>query len=582
MPKPEYLAGRPGLERIKTLWNILAEGRPMKEVYRKDVLEKPKAQTGRSIGLAKGLCRGFWLGLVGAGLWWCGWLYTWAEPSPVGEPLPTPADILPELKTEEPPLLQEAVPTSAVLHLGETKLVQYRLVAPKDALLVALRITRCPTPVDVLVKKAEPIHSPEDADYHFTADILENTVRISRLSTPPLEEGVYYVAVTYLGAKPVVVHKKPVTEIPFTITLQVVRAGTPIRLTERQKQTGQVRADQGSLQTFVIDVPAEATALRIDLDEVCGDLDLWARFGQPAYRRCEAANTAFSPMGRESLLITPQSPEPLRPGRWYIHVAHPVDEGVVDFALYASFTSQPPEVLLQIPELPHPDDPIQRAIVATVEVATEYGAASGTLLTPTGLVLTNYHVVAEVAENMADVAENMPETSELDPVIVAVTVDPALPPKELFRGRVIRFDKERDLALVQITCGLYHQSLPRGYRFPTLVVGNPTQIRIGDEIRVLGFPSVGGSGARVSVTLTRGILSGLEKTPIGVLMKTDALIAPGSSGGAALDSQGRLMGVPTSENVLPEFVGRMSYIHPLTMLPEEWWKLIQSAQTKPD
>ena len=549
----------------------------MMEVNGKEVLEQPKLQAGRPTGLAKGLWRGFWLGLVGVGLWWGGWLYTLAEPSQLLEQLPAPGDILPELKTEEPPWLQEGAPTSAVLHLGElgeSKLVQFRFLAPKDAVLVALRITRCPAPVDVLVKKAEPIQAPEEADYHFTADILENTVRISRLSTPPLQEGVYYVAVTYLGAKPVVVHKRPVTEIPFTITLQVVRAGTPIRLIQGQKQPGQVRADQGSLQTFVVDVPPEAAALRIDLDEVSGDLDLWARFGQPAYRRCEAANTAFSPMGRETLLITPESPEPLRPGRWYVHVGHPVDEGVVDFALYASFTPQPPEALLKIPELPHPEDPIQRAIVATVEVATEYGAASGTLLTPTGLVLTNYHVVAEVAENM-------PESPEPGPVIVAVTVDPALPPKELFRGRVVRFDKDRDLALVQITCGLYHQPLPKGYRFPTLLLGDPTQIRIGDEILVLGFPSVGGSGARVSVTLTRGILSGLEKSPVGVLMKTDALIAPGSSGGAALDSRGRLIGVPTSENVLPEVVGRMSYIHPLTMLPEEWWKLIHSAQTKP-
>ncbi|HOM19171.1 MAG TPA: serine protease, partial [Thermoguttaceae bacterium] len=109
----------------------------------------------------------------------------------------------------------------------------------------------------------------------------------------------------------------------------------------------------------------------------------------------------------------------------------------------------------------------------------------------------------------------------------------------------------------------------------------PTQMQMGDEVRIVGFPSVGGSGAQVSVTLTRGIVSGFEKTPIGVLMKTDALIAPGSSGGAALDSQGRLIGVPTSENVLPEVVGRMSYIHPLTLLPAEWWKRIQSASPKP-
>jgi len=512
--------------------------------------------------------------LAAAGLIWGGWIGNGAETPPVLEQIGPLSNILPGLKTGEPPLLQEDMPISAMLNLAEEGLLQFRFQVPKEAILAAIRITRCPAPVDILIKKGEPVLSPNDADYHFTADVLENTLRISRQSTPPLEEGTYYVTVAHLGPRPVMIHKRPVTEIPFTITFLAVRAKPAAPLVAGQKYTGQVRADEGSLQTFVIDVPADAPALRIDLDEVSGDLDLWARFGEPAYRQCEASNTAISPMGRETLLITPQSTEPLRAGRWYLHVANPLDEGVVDFAVYVSFKPDPPEVLLKVPELPMPEDPIKRAIAATVEVATEYGAASGTLLTPTGLTLTNYHVVAEVAENPL-------ENPEQDPVIIAVTVDPALPPKELFRGRVILFDKERDLALVQITCGLYHQALPAGYRFPTFVLGDPTQMQMGDEVRIVGFPSVGGSGARVSVTLTRGIVSGFEKTPIGVLMKTDALIAPGSSGGAALDSQGRLIGVPTSENVLPEVVGRMSYIHPLTLLPAEWWKRIQSASPKP-
>lgn len=528
----------------------------------------------RPAGWGRGVWRGFWIGLAGAGLVWGGWIGSWAETPPVSEQSGLLSNLLPGLKSGEPPLLQEQIPISAVLNLAEEGMVQFRFQVPKKAILAAVQITRCPAPVDLWVKKGEPIHSPNDADYHFTADVLENTLRISRQSTPPLEEGTYYVTVAHLGARPVVVHKRPVTEIPFTITFLVVRAKPAVPLVAGQKYTGQIRADEGSLQTFVMDVPADAPALRIDLDEVYGDLDLWARFGEPAYRRCEASHTAISPMGRETLLITPQSPEPLRPGRWYLHVVHPLDEGVVDFSVYVSLRPDPPEALLKVPELPTPEDPIKRAIAATVEVATEYGAASGTLLTPTGLVLTNYHVVAEVAENP-------PENPEQDPVIIAATVDPALPPKELFRGRVVQFDKDRDLALVQITCGLYHQALPAGYRFPTLVLGDPGQMQMGDEVRIVGFPSVGGSGARVSVTLTRGILSGFEKAPIGVLMKTDALIAPGSSGGAALDAQGRLIGVPTSENVLPEVVGRMSYIHPLTMLPAEWWKRIRSASPKP-
>ena len=81
---------------------------------------------------------------------------------------------------------------------------------------------------------------------------------------------------------------------------------------------------------------------------------------------------------------------------------------------------------------------------------------------------------------------------------------------------------------------------------------------------------MGGTVGRVSVTHTRGVVSGFEKMPVGTLIKTDAAISPGSSGGAALDSQWRLIGVPTSENIDPEVVGRMSFVHPLALLPKEW------------
>lgn len=514
----------------------------------------------------RGGWRGFGIGLTWAGLLWGGWIWTVAEPAPPWQELVP----LVQPKSNEPPLLQEDIPISAVLNLADEEIVSFRVEVPKEAILMGIRISRCPAPIDILVKKGEPIQSLEDADYHFMADVLDNTLRISRQSAPPLEEGTYYVAVAHLGTHPIVVHKRLVQELPFTITLSLIRGKPATPLIPGQKCTGQIRAEEGSLQTFLVDVPADAPVLRIDLDEVSGDLDLWARYGQPAYRRNEAANTAISPMGRETLFITPNSPEPLRAGRWYIQVVHAFDEGVVDFAIYASLKPDPPQVVLNIPELAIPEDGLKRGIVSTVEVATEYGAASGTLISPSGLVLTNYHVVAEVAENPL-------ESLEQDPVVIAVTVDPALPPKELFRGRVVRFDIERDLALVQITCGLYHQPLPAGYRFPTITLGTPSQMEMGEEVRIVGFPAVGGSGGRVSLTLTQGILSGFEKSAIGILLKTDALIAPGSSGGAALDRHGRLIGVPTSENVVPEVVSRMSYIHPITMVPEEWWKIIHTS-----
>ena len=226
-------------------------------------------------------------------------------------------------------------------------------------------------------------------------------------------------------------------------------------------------------------------------------------------------------------------------------------------------------MLLELPSLVPAADARKRAIQATVDVATEDGGGgSGTMLVADGLILTNYHVLEEVIDN----------SQEKDAVVIGVTLDPHQSARELFRGNVLAYDKKLDLALVQVACGLYHQPLPAGYRFPTITLGNADVLEVGDTVSTIGFPEIANTNGRASVTLTQGVLSGFEKTEIGVLMKSDAGISPGSSGGAALDSQWRLIGVPTFENVSPEEVSRMAYIHPITLLPEAWRKMIKERE----
>lgn len=468
----------------------------------------------------------------------------------------------------ELPLVEDGRPRSATLDATQEELVRFRVEVPKDAVLMTIQVLDSPLILDILATKGGPIESSKDAEHASSPDVLDPSLRISRQSLPPLVEGVWEVAVGYLGSS-AVVHKRPARQIPFRIQVAFVRAKLEGTLEAGKRASGRIRADQGSCCSFAIDVPAGAEVLRLDLDQVTSDLDLLARRGKPILANDEADDTALSPLGRESLVIDRNSPVPLAAGRWYVSVVHPLDFGVVDFSLFASFHRQPPEPLLAIPAMAQSAVPRKRAIQATVDVATEVDGASGTLVSPTGLVLTNYHVVAEVAESPG---------AEKDPVIIGVTLDPHDAPRELFRGRVVLGDKRLDLALVQITCGLYHQPLPAGYRFPCLPLGESAGMEIGELVSVLGYPSIGGTTGRVSVTLTRGVISGFEKLPIGTLIKTDAGISPGSSGGAALDSHWRLIGVPTFENISPEVVGRMSYIHPVEILPAAWRQRIEAAQ----
>ncbi|MGA2033733.1 MAG: serine protease [Thermoguttaceae bacterium] len=462
-------------------------------------------------------------------------------------------------------VLQEDVPAQAVLDLEARGIALFRIDVPKDAVQMTIRILNNPVMLDLLARMEKPMATAEEADHRSGGDVLDPSLRISRQSLPPLAEGTWYIGVTDLDSGPAVVHKRPVKQVPFSLKVSFVRARIDCLLQPGKKTHGRVSAEEGSVYSFAIDVPAEAKALRLDLDDVSSDLDILARRGAALVANQDADATAISPLGRESLLIDRSSPTPLAPGRWYVNVVHPSGFGVVEFSIYASFSPQPPAALLVIPKLACPADPRKRAIQAIVDVSTEIAGASGTLLTANGLVLTNYHVVAEVAEGAAD----------KDPIVIGATIDPQDTPRELFRGRVVLFDKRLDLALIQITCGLYRQPLPAGYLFPTLPLGDPATLEIGDPISIIGFPSIGGTAGRVSVTLTQGVLSGFEKTAVGTLMKTDANISPGSSGGAALDSHWRLIGVPTFENVSPEAVSHMSYVQPLSLLPAEWRKKIK-------
>lgn len=468
-------------------------------------------------------------------------------------------------------VLKEDVAAKAELDLDRNDLAAFQIAVPPDAVLMTARVSNSPAPLDILARFDQPIASSRDAEHGSEPDALEPTLLVSRQSNPPLEEGTWHLAVAHLRSAMPVAQKRPVKKIPFEIRVSFVRAKAEGVLKPGQPVAGQVRAEEGSVRIYAIDVPESAKALRLDLDGVSSDLDLLARHGQLVVRNEDADETAISPLGRESLVIGAASGRPLQPGRWYVSVVHPMDYGSADFTLHATLAPEPPAAVLAIPSLPLPDDPRRRAIFGTVEVATDLGAASGTLVTEDGLVLTNYHCVADVAEN--------PRESE--PVIVAATLDPRQPPCELFRGKVLVFDKKLDLALVQITRGLYRQPLPKGYRFPAIPLGDCAALEIGDMVSTLGFPTVGGSTGRVSVTLTRGVLSGFEQAPIGTLLKTDAAISPGNSGGAALDQHWRMIGVPTYENVDPEFVGRMSYIHPLTLIPEAWRAMLGQRRSAP-
>ncbi len=144
----------------------------------------------------------------------------------------------------------------------------------------------------------------------------------------------------------------------------------------------------------------------------------------------------------------------------------------------------------------------------------ENSLGSGVIVDPSGIVVSNYHVVRGADE---------------------ITV--VLNDRREFEGRVILADKEADLAIVELE-GVSD--------LPALKLRDSDMLEVGELVLAIGNPF------GVGQTVTSGIISGLARTGApggrqqGYFIQTDAAINPGNSGGALVDMAGRLIGVNTS------------------------------------
>jgi Do/DeqQ family serine protease len=139
---------------------------------------------------------------------------------------------------------------------------------------------------------------------------------------------------------------------------------------------------------------------------------------------------------------------------------------------------------------------------------------SGVMVDPSGLVVTNVHVI-EGADQ----------------------VKVSLSDKREFEAEIMLKDSRSDLAVLKLKD--VHE------KFPTLDFDNSDQLMVGDVVLAIGNPF------GVGQTVTHGIISALARTQVGItdyqfFIQTDAAINPGNSGGALVDMNGRLAGINTA------------------------------------
>lgn len=173
-------------------------------------------------------------------------------------------------------------------------------------------------------------------------------------------------------------------------------------------------------------------------------------------------------------------------------------------------------------------------------IPEQRASGSGVIISEDGYIVTNNHVV-----------ENADE------------IDVTLNNKKTYKAKVIGTDPAYDLAVIKVeAAGL-----------PFLLYGNSDDVKIGQWVLAIGYP------LNLETTVTAGIISakarslGLNKdksgdTRSGVesFIQTDAAVNMGNSGGALINTDGRLIGINSAIASPTGYYSGYSYAIPVNIV----------------
>ncbi|MHB8255559.1 MAG: S1C family serine protease [Acidiferrobacter sp.] len=149
---------------------------------------------------------------------------------------------------------------------------------------------------------------------------------------------------------------------------------------------------------------------------------------------------------------------------------------------------------------------------APAQKRLETSLGSGVIISKSGFILTNYHVIkgADAIRVFLKDGRNAP-------------------------ARVVGVDASTDLAVLKI-------HLPR---LTAITLGHASDIQVGDVVLAIGDPF------GIGQTVTMGIVSATGRDELGLssienFIQTDAAINPGNSGGALINTSGDLVGIDTA------------------------------------
>ena len=200
--------------------------------------------------------------------------------------------------------------------------------------------------------------------------------------------------------------------------------------------------------------------------------------------------------------------------------------------------------------------------IVCTDGADNWFSGSGTIIDPKGVILTNKHVVDGAYKNICFIG-----------FLESVSQEPNFGSKEspnLAEVKYITLDSDMDAAV------LYLEN-ENNKQFPYVNIWNSKSgnLKFGDKIEVVGYPGVGGA----TITYTSGDFSGFGSKSDGTqnYIKTTAPIEHGNSGGAAYNSAGQFIGIPTM--VVAGSLNSISYILSVDSI-KNWLSAILGSEYK--
>jgi S1-C subfamily serine protease len=161
---------------------------------------------------------------------------------------------------------------------------------------------------------------------------------------------------------------------------------------------------------------------------------------------------------------------------------------------------------------------------------------SGTVISPDGAILTAAHVLDDEASARAH-----------DLFVVGRYRSESAEPELVCAGLPAAAKRLPAVDLALIACDRDLDGRPwSGPRWPTATIGRSESVTPGAQIWVLGYGGLGGARLQASAGLVSGWSGERGGASRRDFMRTDATVAPGSSGGAAVDEDGYLIGVATA------------------------------------